>query len=92
MEGASASRMGRGIGTVRLVGIRGIEAFPTTQIQRVRLRNRADGYSAQSAAQAFANSQVQLGSAWFSLVQLEIRASLRRAGCGNRVCLADEAD
>jgi hypothetical protein len=32
-----------GIGIVRLLGIRAIAAFPTTQIQQVRLLRRADG-------------------------------------------------
>src|SRR5262249_29858263 len=40
------------IGTVRLVGTRAIETFPVTQIKRVRLVKRADGYYCQFAVQA----------------------------------------
>jgi putative transposase len=43
---------GHGIGTVRLIGTRAIETFPTSQIKRVRLLRRADGYYAQFAVQA----------------------------------------
>jgi putative transposase len=43
---------GMGIGTVRLVGTRSIETFPTKQIKRVRLLKRADGYYVQFAVQA----------------------------------------
>lgn len=43
---------GMGIGTVRLVGTRSIETFPTKQIKRVRLVKRADGYYVQFAVQA----------------------------------------
>lgn len=35
---------GMGIGTVRLIGTRSIETFPISQIKRVRLVKRADGY------------------------------------------------
>src|SRR5215472_10027133 len=39
---------GNGIGTVRLIGKKGkIETFPITQIKRVRLVKRADGYYVQ---------------------------------------------
>ncbi|HEU5200004.1 MAG TPA: transposase [Ktedonobacterales bacterium] len=41
-----------GLGTVRLVGTRSIETFPTGQIKRVRLVKRADGYYVQFAVQA----------------------------------------
>ena len=43
---------GCGIGRVRLVGTRTIEAFPMKQIKRVRLIKRADGYFCQFAVQA----------------------------------------
>ena len=43
---------GMGIGTVRLIGTRSIETFPTNQIKRVRLLKRADGYYVQFAVQA----------------------------------------
>jgi putative transposase len=43
---------GIGIGTLRLVGTRAIEAFPIQQIKRVRLLKRADGYYVQFAVQA----------------------------------------
>ncbi len=43
---------GHGIGTVRLMGTRSIETFPTQQIKRVRLLKRADGYYVQFAVQA----------------------------------------
>jgi putative transposase len=43
---------GHGIGTVRLVGTRSILAFPLSQIKRVRLLKRADGYYVQFAVQA----------------------------------------
>ncbi len=43
---------GIGIGTVRLIGTRSIETFPTKQIKRVRLVKRADGYYVQFAVQA----------------------------------------
>ncbi len=43
---------GCGIGRVRLVGTRDIEAFPVKQIKRVRLIKRADGYYCQFAVQA----------------------------------------
>ena len=38
---------GHGIGTVRLIGTRSIETFPSDQIKRVRLVKRADGYYVQ---------------------------------------------
>ena len=42
-----------GIGSVRLIGKKGkIEAFPLTQIKRVRLVRRADGYYVQFAVKA----------------------------------------
>src|SRR5260221_9360696 len=41
-----------GIGTLRLIGTRSIEAFPTAQIKRVRILKRADGYYCQFAIQA----------------------------------------
>ena len=41
---------GNGIGTVRLIGKKGkIETYPITQIKRVRLVKRADGYYVQFA-------------------------------------------
>ena len=40
------------IGTLRLVGTRSIETFPISQIKRVRLVKRADGYFVQFAVQA----------------------------------------
>jgi putative transposase len=40
------------IGTLRLIGSRSIEAFPTAQIKRVRILKRADGYYCQFAIQA----------------------------------------
>ena len=43
---------GLGIGTVRLIGTRSIETFPTQQIKRVRLVKRADGSYVQFAVQA----------------------------------------
>jgi putative transposase len=43
---------GMGIGTVRLIGTRSIETFPISQIKRVRLVKRADGYYCQFAVQA----------------------------------------
>jgi putative transposase len=43
---------GMGIGTVRLVGTRSIETFPISQIKRVRLVKRADGYYVQFGVQA----------------------------------------
>jgi putative transposase len=43
---------GHGIGTLRLVGTRSIETFPLSQIKRVRILKRADGYYAQFAVQA----------------------------------------
>ena len=43
---------GIGMGTVRLIGTRSIESFPTRQIKRVRLVKRADGCYAQFAVQA----------------------------------------
>ncbi|GHO88517.1 RNA-guided endonuclease InsQ/TnpB family protein [Dictyobacter formicarum] len=43
---------GCGIGRLRLVGTRAIETFPITQIKRVRLIKRADGYSIQFCVQA----------------------------------------
>jgi len=43
---------GHGIGTLRLIGTRVIETFPTEQIKRVRLLKRADGYYVQFAVQA----------------------------------------
>ncbi len=43
---------GHSIGTVRLIGTRSIETFPTSQIKRVRLLKRADGYYVQFAVQA----------------------------------------
>ena len=43
---------GTGIGMVRLIGKKGcIETFPTSQIKRVRLVKRADGYYCQFAVQ-----------------------------------------
>src|SRR5262245_45127657 len=38
---------GCGIGRLRLIGTRAIETFPLTQIKRVRLIRRADGYYVQ---------------------------------------------
>ena len=46
---SSPSPMGMGIGTLRLIGTRSIETFPTEQIKRVRLLKRADGYYVQFA-------------------------------------------
>ncbi|HEY7358373.1 MAG TPA: transposase [Ktedonobacterales bacterium] len=43
---------GHNIGTVRLMGTRSIETFPTKQIKRVRLVKRADGLYVQFAVQA----------------------------------------
>jgi putative transposase len=43
---------GHGIGTVRLIGTRSILAFPLSQIKRVRLLRRADGYYVQFAVAA----------------------------------------
>ncbi|HEU5200713.1 MAG TPA: transposase [Ktedonobacterales bacterium] len=43
---------GIGIGTLRLIGTRSIETFPISQIKRVRLVKRADGYYCQFAVQA----------------------------------------
>src|SRR5215469_16207434 len=44
---------GMGIGTMRLVGKRGnIETYPISQIKRIRLVKRADGYYVQFAVQA----------------------------------------
>jgi putative transposase len=44
---------GMGIGTVRLIGKKGcIETFPISQIKRVRILKRADGYYVQFAVQA----------------------------------------
>jgi putative transposase len=44
---------GHGIGTLRLIGKKGnIETFPQSQIKRVRLVKRADGYYVQFAVQA----------------------------------------
>jgi putative transposase len=43
---------GHGIGRLRLVGTRTIEAFPQEQVKRVRLVRRADGYYAQLCVQA----------------------------------------
>ena len=40
-----------GLGAVRLIGTRSIETFPTSQIKRVRLVKRADGYYVQFAVQ-----------------------------------------
>jgi putative transposase len=43
---------GHGIGTMRLIGKKGsIETYPTSQIKRVRLVKRADGYYVQFAVQ-----------------------------------------
>src|SRR5258707_3264805 len=41
-----------GIGMLRLIGTRSIDAFPTAQIKRVRILKRADGYYCQFAIQA----------------------------------------
>ncbi|HEY7349087.1 MAG TPA: transposase [Ktedonobacterales bacterium] len=43
---------GHGIGTLRLIGTRSIETFPSNQIKRVRLVKRADGSYVQFAVQA----------------------------------------
>ncbi len=43
---------GHSIGTLRLIGTRTIETFPTSQIKRVRILRRADGYHVQFAVQA----------------------------------------
>ena len=44
---------GHGIGTVRFIGKKGtIETYPTSQIKRVRLVKRADGYYVQFAVKA----------------------------------------
>jgi putative transposase len=43
---------GMGIGTLRLIGTRSMAAFPTSQIKRVRLVQRADGYDVQFGGQA----------------------------------------
>jgi putative transposase len=43
---------GHGIGRLRLIGTRTIETFPISQIKRVRLLKRADGYYVQFAVQA----------------------------------------
>jgi len=43
---------GLGIGTLRLVGTRSIETFPRSQIKRVRLVRRADGYYCQFGVDA----------------------------------------
>jgi putative transposase len=44
---------GHGIGTMRFIGKKGtIETYPTSQIKRVRLVKRADGYYCQFAVQA----------------------------------------
>lgn len=43
---------GHGIGTLRLIGTRSIETFPSGQIKRVRIVKRADGYYVQFAVQA----------------------------------------
>jgi putative transposase len=43
---------GLSIGTLRLVGTRSIETFPTKQIKRVRLVKRADGFYVQFTVQA----------------------------------------
>jgi putative transposase len=40
------------MGTLRLIGTRSIEAFPTAQIKRVRILKRADGYYCQFAVHA----------------------------------------
>lgn len=43
---------GHGIGRLRLVGTHSIELFPVTQIKRVRVVRRADGYYVQFCVQA----------------------------------------
>ncbi len=43
---------GCGIGRVRLVGTRDVSTFPLSQIQRIRLVRRADGYYAQFVIKA----------------------------------------
>lgn len=43
---------GIGIGTLRLIGTRSMETFPISQMKRVRLLKRADGYYVQFAVQA----------------------------------------
>jgi len=43
---------GMGIGTLRLIGTRSLETFPVSQIKRVRLLKRADGYYVQFAVKA----------------------------------------
>jgi putative transposase len=40
------------LGTLRLIGTRDIETFPITQIKRVRIIRRADGYYVQFGVQA----------------------------------------
>lgn len=46
---------GLNIGTLRLVGTRNIEMFPLSQIKRVRLMRRADGYYCQFCVDAQRN-------------------------------------
>ena len=53
MANGSHNTLGDTIGTIRLIGKKGrIETFPQSQIKRVRLVRRADGYSVQFAVQA----------------------------------------
>ena len=43
---------GLGIGRLRLIGTRNIETFPASQVKRVRIIRRADGYYCQFCVQA----------------------------------------
>src|SRR5215472_18690877 len=53
MANGSHNTLGHTIGTIRLIGKKGrIETFPQSQIKRVRLVKRADGYYVQFAIQA----------------------------------------
>ena len=53
MASGSHNTLGHGIGTMRFIGKKGsIATFPLSQIKRVRLVKRADGYSCQFAVQA----------------------------------------
>ncbi|HEY7355623.1 MAG TPA: transposase, partial [Ktedonobacterales bacterium] len=50
---------GHTIGTLRLIGTRSIETFPISQIKRVRLLRRADGYYAQFVVKAHRQIEYQ---------------------------------
>jgi putative transposase len=53
MGSASHNTLGLGMGALRCIGKKGcIETFPISQIKRVRLVQRADGYDGQFAVQA----------------------------------------